>query len=148
MFASLIFVYIKCLTYLETIFGLLALETFGVEGSVPHEHLRLQQSMLGGWVFSSHRVTSLLLWPIRPTCLALYIVMCSSCLVNTGLGSDLMTLPWEPAREGWQTLPVLLWFPQACEGRQMVELNSEPPLHIMKKNGQPPGRWKSEPVHL
>ena len=30
----------------------------------------------------------------------------------------------------------------------MVELNPEPPLYVMMKNDQPPGKWKSEPMHL
>lgn len=37
---------------------------------------------------------------------------------------------------------------QACEGQQMARLSSEPPLFIMMKNDQPPGKWKSGPMQL
>lgn len=54
-------------------------------------------------------------------------------------------------RACWRELansPALLWIPQACEGRQMARLSSEPPLYVMMKNDQPPGKWKSGPRQL
>ena len=104
---------------------------------------------VAGVGFNSCGVTSLLLWPVRSMCLASSHVWGSFCLVSPSLGSDLSTLPQEPAWEVWQPLLFLLWIPpQACAGRQMVEGNSEPPLYVMMRKDQPPGKWKSEPTHL
>lgn len=103
-----------------------------------------------GRVFPSCGITLLLLWPIRSACLALCSHVCGSMLPVSSTQAWEVTV--DPALRaclrGWQTLLVLLWIPQACEGRQMVELSLEPPLYVMMRNDQPAGKWKSEPMHL
>lgn len=96
--------------------------------------------MSQGWVFSPWRVTLLSSWPIiRPECLALPSHVCGCALPDWSarLGEWLVTLPREPAGEGWQTLQSCRESLRLGEGRQMVELNSEPPLYVTMKNDQP-----------
>lgn len=100
--------------------------------------------------FLSGGVTLLLWWPdvLEFLVLSGYVGDCSSCLVYPGLGKWFVN---PCPRACWRELansPALLWIPQACEGGQMVGLSSEPPLYVMMKNDQPPGKWKSGPKQL
>lgn len=96
----------------------------------------------GGWQL-------LLWWPVVPEFLVLsgYMGDCSSCLVYPVLGSDFCQPCPESLLErvGKLSCPAVN---QACEGQQMARLSSEPPLFIMMKNDQPPGKWKSWPMQL
>lgn len=120
------------------------------EGSAQHEHLGLWLGMLQGWVlipvgwlpFHSD---------LSGLCVWLYLVTCGGLVF---LSDEPQLRKWlvDPAPgaclRGLADPPALLWIPQACAGRQMVEGNSEPPLYVMMRRDQPPGKWKSEPLHL
>lgn len=73
------------------------------EGSAQCEHLGLWLGMWQGWVLIPVGWLPFLLWPVRSMCLASSHVWGSFCLVSPSLGSDLSTLPQEPAWEVWQT---------------------------------------------
>lgn len=144
---SLVFcVHEKQLLLLRTFLASLPDRALELEGSVQCEHCVFDSECH----FSSWRVT-VFRCDLSDPRVWLYLVMCVGLFFLSGpptWGVACRPCPASLLEKAGRLFCSCCETPQACEGRQMVELNSEPPLYVMMKNDQPPGKWESEPMHF